>query len=64
MNEVETPPTEDVRWHDNARSPSTKEEQRADHDESLVLQHLREQTGLTFTRERKPMRVLFIERAK
>jgi hypothetical protein len=38
--------------------------QREDHDEALVLQHLQEQTGLTFTREKKPIRVLFIERAK
>jgi hypothetical protein len=37
---------------------------REDHDEALVLQHLQEQTGLTFARERKPIRILFIERAR
>ena len=37
---------------------------REDHDEALVLKHLSEQTELKFTREMKPIRVLFIERAK
>ncbi len=64
VNEVESPPTENVGWHYNARYPSTEQERRQDHDEASVLQHVREQTGLTFDREKKPIRVLFIERAK
>jgi hypothetical protein len=59
INEVEGPPT-DVIWH----NPSTAQTQRGDRDEALVLQHLHEQTGLTFTREKKPIRVLFVERPK
>ncbi|MFI5457046.1 MAG: hypothetical protein ACHRXM_16495 [Isosphaerales bacterium] len=64
VSEVEAPPNESIEWFYNARSPFTQQMKREDHDESLVLQHLQEQTGLTFTREKKPIRVLFIERAK
>jgi hypothetical protein len=63
VNEVEAPPT-DVIWHQHARRPSTEQTQREDHDETLVLQHLHEQTGLTFTREKKAIRALFVERPK
>jgi hypothetical protein len=64
VNEVEAPPKVPISWHDNHRSPSNDEMRREDHDEALVLKNLQEQTGLTFTRERKPIRILFIERAK
>jgi len=64
VNEVEAPPKENVGWHYSARSPFTEEERRQDHDEASVLRHVREQTGLTFTREKKLIRVLFIERPK
>jgi hypothetical protein len=63
VNEVEAPPTV-VIWHQHARRPSTEQTQREDHDETLVLQHLHEQTGLTFTREKKAIRALFVERPK
>ena len=64
VSEVEAPPKENMRWHYNAHSPSTEEERRQDHDEASVLQNLEEQTGLTLTREKKPIRVLFVERPK
>jgi len=64
VNEVETPPNENIGWRYNARFPSTEQERRQDRDEASVLRHVREQTGLTFAREKKPIRVLFIERAK
>jgi len=64
VSEVQTPPKNEFSWFYNARSPFTDQMRREDHDEPLVLQHLHEQTGLTFTRERKPIRILFIERAK
>jgi hypothetical protein len=63
VGEVEAPPRE-VSWYYNARSPFTKEMRREDHDEGLVLKHLAEQTGLTFTRERRVIRVLFVEKAR
>jgi hypothetical protein len=64
VNEVDDAPDGDVSWSYNARMPFTEQTTREDHDEALVLKHLTEQTGLTFTRERKPIPVLFVERAK
>ncbi len=64
VSEVEAPPKGSITWCYNRRRPSTEQTRREDHDEASVLQHLREQTGLTFTRERKPIRILFIERAR
>ena len=64
VSEVEAPPKEQFTWSYNARNPFTEQMQREDHDEVLVLQHLHEQTGLTFTRERKLIRILFIERPR
>ena len=73
VNEVTMPP-ERLMWHAYARVPATneirasipaaQELQMRDHDEALVLKHLHEQTGLTFTREKKPVRILFVERAR
>ena len=62
VNEVETPPKEPISWFTHVRSPFTKQMHREDHDEALVLKHLHEQTELTFTREMKPIRILFVER--
>ncbi len=61
VSEVEAPPKENVGWHYNRHSPFTEEAKREDHDEVSVLKHLEEQTGFTFTREKKPIRVLFVE---
>jgi hypothetical protein len=64
VSEVEFTPKESITWRYHARSPFTEQMRREDHNEALVLQHLHEQTGLTFTREKKPIRVLFVERPK
>lgn len=64
VNEVETPPKEPISWFNHVRSPFTERMRQEDHDEALVLQHIQEQTGLTFRREMKPIRVMFIERAE
>jgi hypothetical protein len=64
VNEVGTPPQEKFEWFFNARSPFTEQMQREDHEEASVLKHLQEQTGFVFTREKKPIRVLVIERPK
>jgi hypothetical protein len=63
VNEVESSPKHIV-WHHNERDPSTEQTRREDRDEAMVLKHLQEQTGLTFTREKRPMRILFVERPK
>jgi hypothetical protein len=64
LNEVEAPPREPISWFTHFRSPFTERMKREDHDETLVLQHVHEQTGLTFTREMKPIRILFIVRPR
>jgi hypothetical protein len=64
INEVESPPKELLLCHWNEGRPSTEQTRREDHDETLVLEHLQEQTGLTFTRERRSIRILFVERPK
>lgn len=64
VDEVGAAPKGEISWHLNARSPFTDEQRRADHDPKLVLKHLEEQTGLTFTTETRKIRVLFVEAAK
>jgi hypothetical protein len=64
VSEVEAPPKGRITWYYNQRHPFTEQMRREDHEEASVLRHLQEQTGLTFTRERRPIRILFIERAK
>src|SRR5262249_17185952 len=53
VNEVESALEENVGWHDNQPSSFAEQERREARDESLVLLHLQEQSGLTFTRERR-----------
>lgn len=64
VSEVEAPPKGNIEWFYNARSPFTRAMRQEDHDEVLVLKHLKEQTGLSYTRERKKIRILFVERPK
>jgi hypothetical protein len=64
VSEVKHPPREPITWFYNQRKRSTEQTRREDRDEGMVLRHLQDQTGLKFTRERRPTRILFIERAK
>ncbi len=64
VSELTEPPKGNVSWSYNGRHPFTEQTKREDHDEALVLKHLQEQTALTFSRERKPVQILFIERVK
>jgi hypothetical protein len=64
VNEVTAPPAGNIAWHTNSRKPVDEQTRREDHDEALVLPHLREQTGLTFTRARRKIRILLVERAR
>ena len=63
LNEVESPPQEQFRWHSNQREPASEQTRREDRDETLVLKHLEEQTGLAFARQNRPIKILFVERA-
>jgi hypothetical protein len=62
VNEVEAPPNATVAWHYNHREASAERNRREGRYVTLLLKHLEEQTGLTFTREKRPVRVLFVER--
>jgi hypothetical protein len=64
VSEVQPAPENRFTWFYNAREPATKQMREEDHDESLVLQHLHEQTGHEFKRGRRPIRILFIERVR
>jgi hypothetical protein len=44
-------------------SSIAKRTRRDDREGVLVLKHLEEQTGLTFTREKRSIRILFVQRA-
>lgn len=63
LNEVESPPQGPIRWHSNQREPASEQTRREDRDETRVLKHLEEQTGLTFARQNRPITILFVERA-
>ena len=58
---IEGTPEGKMEWHPNLLSPIPGRERPDDHDPASVLQHLTEQTGLTFTEEVRTMRVLFLE---
>jgi hypothetical protein len=62
IDEVEVRPESPISWHLNSRSPFTERMRREDRDERAVLGHLAEQTGLTFTTERRTVPTLFVER--
>jgi RNA polymerase sigma factor (sigma-70 family) len=63
VNEAAETPKGTLRWHYNERPKFTDEERGADHDEKLVLKHLVEQTGLSFSEATRRVPVLFVERA-
>ncbi len=62
--EVDLKPTNQVSWHLHEKSPSTDQSRSEDHDPILVLGNITLQTGLTFTLEKRPVRILFVERTK
>jgi Protein of unknown function (DUF3738) len=64
VNEVESPPTGIIGWHYNQSQPFAERTQLEDRDETLVLKHIQEQTGLTFGREKRPVRILFVEQPR
>ena len=63
VNEVDLPPKKNIAWHFNRREAPTEKARRDDREGALVLKHLEEQTGLTFTREKRSIRILFVQLA-
>jgi hypothetical protein len=64
VSEVDSKPTNQVSWHLHERSPSNEQSRGEDHDPILVLGNITLQTGLTFNLEKRPVRILFIERTQ
>jgi hypothetical protein len=64
ISEAEAPPVGELSWHLHGRSPSTREMRDEDHDPALVLTNITAQTGLTFRRETRPVKILFVEPTK
>jgi beta-lactamase regulating signal transducer with metallopeptidase domain/tetratricopeptide (TPR) repeat protein/5-hydroxyisourate hydrolase-like protein (transthyretin family) len=62
VSDVNTLPGRGITWNLHARSPFTEQMQAEDHDSKLVLANITAQTGMTFTKETRPMRVLFVEK--
>lgn len=66
IGELDTPSKEYFRWHynDGRDKEGTEEDRLQAKDPELVLKHVTEQTGLTFKKEKRKVRTLFIERKK
>jgi hypothetical protein len=62
VDETQDPPAADISWHYNERLASDRERTENRNPEG-VLRHFTEQTGITFAEEKRPVRVLFLERA-
>jgi hypothetical protein len=61
INEVKTPPSAEISWRYQQKSPFTKADELGAHDPDSVINNLQPQTGLTFTRETRKVRMLFVE---
>jgi beta-lactamase regulating signal transducer with metallopeptidase domain len=64
VSDVDLKPTNQVSWHLHERSPSTDQTRSEDHDPTLVLGNITLQTGLIFTLEKRPVRILFVQRTE
>jgi len=64
VSEVTTLPERRLTWTLHGRSPSTAQMRAEDHDPNLVLVNITAQTGLTFTKEDRAVRILFVERTQ
>ena len=55
-----------LNWHHNGRNEKRGIDYRLERQKNpkLVLKNLAAQTGLTFTEEKRKMRILFVERTK
>jgi hypothetical protein len=63
-SEVSTLPMREISWALHGHSPATGEQRHEDHDAQLVLANVTKQTKLTFEKETRPVKILFVERAE
>ncbi len=59
---VENPPNEKISWHQNFRAAVDDKTRHEDRDARRVLDHLEDQTGLTFARESRKIQKIRVER--
>ncbi len=59
--EVQLVPPRSLMLNFHERSPSNEQTRAEDHDPVTVLTNITRQTGLTFAKEERPVRVLFVE---
>lgn len=66
VNDVDMPVKERITWHYNlVAGPLVKEEERRlAKDPQLVLKYVTEQTEIAFTKEKRKVRLLVVERKK
>ncbi len=64
MSEVENPPSGKISWHRNVRTRFDDKTLREDRDARSVLDHLEEQTGLTFALESRKFRSIIVKRSE
>lgn len=63
IDEVADSPKHELSWHDNESAKIDEEKAiRTDRNPELVLKNISAQTGLTFTKELRPIRRLLVER--
>lgn len=60
INDVRSHPKRQVTWRQHSRSPFTEEMRQEDHDPEAVLRNMTRQTQLQFTKERRPIEILFV----
>jgi hypothetical protein len=64
VDEVEGRPEGDITWHMNFRTPFDEKTKREERGEEVVLRHISEQTGLSFSVERRKISILSVERSE
>ena len=64
INEVEKGPANEISYRYHERSPFTDQMQKEDHDAQAVLGNITRQTGLTFTKEDREVKILFATRGE
>jgi len=62
VDEVTEHPSRQLGWLLHERSPSTALTRREDHDPKVVLRNITAQTNLSFTKETRKVKLLFVER--
>ena len=61
VDEVTTGPSRQLSWSLHQRSPFTDQMWKEDHDPDLVLPNITAQTGITFEKETRRVKILFVE---